>query len=135
MKSYKFLFLISMILIVPILISLAFVSSGSDVRHENMMLIHPASWLTVFFVFGIPTLILSIVLFFTKDDFKYKKRVKSLPFSLPLVSVCILFISSQAPQLGTTVEIIATVGMFLTIIIAPILFILGFIVIWIDKNA
>jgi hypothetical protein len=25
--------------------------------------------------------------------------------------------------------------MFLTIIIAPILFILGFIVIWIDKNA
>lgn len=135
MKSYKLLFLICLLLIVPILISLVFVSSGSDVRHENMILIHPASWLAVFFVFGIPTLILSIVLYFTKDDFKYKKRVKSLPYSLPLVSICFLFISSQVPQLGTTVEIIATVGMFLTVIIAPILFILGFIVMWVDKNA
>ena len=132
MKSYKILFLISLILLLPIPISLVIVSSGSNILHENMMLIHPATWLTVFLVFGIPTLIMSIVLFTTKNNHRYNTLVNSLPASLPLVSVFTLLISSS---LGTTIGTIATAGIFLTIIIAPILFILGFVVIWANKNA
>ena len=121
-----------MILVLPIFISVAAVSSGPNIQHDNMMLIHPATWLSVFFIFGIPALIMALVLFMTKNNRTYSFFVKSLPISLPLVSFFILILSLP---FGATIAIIATIGIFLIKMVVAALFILGFIVIWTDKNA
>ena len=124
MKPHKFLFWIGIILLFPL----------SSVFSPGSFVFHPATLLLLFLIIGFPALIFSFILFFTRKESDYNRRVSGAPLTLPMISIVFLFVLSNIPNLREDWHLITSIGVFLSIIASPISFIIGCITMWIGKR-